>query len=178
MYPAPEQLTSLNKTNIDAAMRFAGVALQGAQRLIDLQIETARAVLADGASNAKAFSGFKDAGDLSSLQNSVVQPSFEKASTYARGVYDVVASTQAELQKLVDEQVEQFNKNVIAALDQAGKSAPAGTELPLAAVKSAIVAANSAYDNLSKAAKQFAEVTEANIASASQTIAGAKTKQA
>ena len=45
MYPAPEQLTSLNRTNIDAAMRFAGVALQGAQRLIDLQIEQCPQIL-------------------------------------------------------------------------------------------------------------------------------------
>ena len=43
------------------------------------------------------------------------------------------------------------------------KDAPAGSELGVAAVKSAIAAANSAYDNLSKVAKQMTEATQSNM---------------
>ena len=37
MYQTPEQLIALNKANLETALRFAGVALEGTERLIDLQ---------------------------------------------------------------------------------------------------------------------------------------------
>jgi hypothetical protein len=43
MYQTPEQLIALNKSNLDAAMRFAGVALQSVEKLVGLQMETAKA---------------------------------------------------------------------------------------------------------------------------------------
>jgi hypothetical protein len=53
-----------------------------------------------------------------------------------------------------------------AALDKAAKAAPTGSEFAFAAVKSAMTAANQAYDALTKAGKQVADMTEATINSA------------
>ncbi|MNC88328.1 hypothetical protein D3C83_41300 [compost metagenome] len=90
-------------------------------------------------------------------------------------MYDVAAATQAEFGKLVEEQVAEFNRQVVATLDKMVKNAPAGSELGIAAVKSAIAAANSAYDNMSKAAKQVTEATQSNFeAVARQTTNAAK----
>jgi len=36
MYQTPEQIIAMNKTNIETAMRFAGVAFSGAERMLDL----------------------------------------------------------------------------------------------------------------------------------------------
>jgi secreted Zn-dependent insulinase-like peptidase len=60
----------------------------------------------------------------------------------------------------------EFQKTVAGLLDKAAKSAPAGSDVAVAAVKSAIAAATSAFDNMNKAAKQVAEITEANVAAA------------
>ncbi len=46
------------------------------------------------------------------------------------------------------------------------KNAPAGSDVAIAAVKSAIAAANTAYDNMTKAAKQVGEMAETNLAAA------------
>ena len=64
------------------------------------------------------------------------------------------------------------NKNLTSALDKAVKSAPAGSDVAVAAVKSALAAANQAYDAFSKASKQVAEATEATM-----TAAGTATKK-
>ena len=48
MYQTPEHLIALNKANVEAALRFAGLAIEGAERLIDLQLKTAKSALADG----------------------------------------------------------------------------------------------------------------------------------
>jgi hypothetical protein len=51
-------------------------------------------------------------------------------------------------------------------LEQALKNAPAGSDVAVSAVKSAVAAANSAYENLTKAAKQMTEMAEDNVAAA------------
>jgi gamma-glutamyl:cysteine ligase YbdK (ATP-grasp superfamily) len=91
---------------------------------------------------------------------------FEKAVAYSRSVYEITTQSQGEFTKILDSQYAEMNKNVSSALDKAVKGAPAGSDVAVAAVKSAIAAANSAYETMNKAAKQVAEMTEANVAAA------------
>lgn len=175
MYQTPEQLVAFNKANLEIAMKFAGVALHGAERILDLQLKAAKTAFADSVENTKTIAGVKDIKELAALKDSMAQPSLEKATAYAKSVYDVTAATQAEFGKLVEEQVSEFNKQVVTALDKMVKNAPAGSEVGIAAFKSGITAVNSAYDNISKVAKQFADATQSNIEAATkQAVNGAK----
>jgi phasin family protein len=175
MYQTPEQLIALNKANLDVAMRFAGVAIEGAERMLDLQLKAAKSAFADGIQGAKAIAAVKDIREFAMLKDTLAQPSMEKASAYAKSVYDVATATQAEFGKLVEAQVSDFNKEVVTVLDKMVKNAPAGSEVGVAAVKSAIAAVNASYDNLSKVAKQFAQATQSNMETvAKQTVAAGK----
>jgi len=175
MYQAPEQLIALNKANLEAAMKFAGVALQGAERILDLQVKATKSAIADSVETAKAIAAVKDVQQLAALKDTLAQPTIEKATAYAKGLYDATTATQAELGKLIEEQVAEYNKQVVATLDKMVKNAPAGSEVGIAAFKSGISAVNSAYDNMSKVAKQFADVTQSNFeAVAKQAVNGAK----
>ena len=58
------------------------------------------------------------------------------------------------------------------------KNAPAGSEGIVTLVKSAMTAANSAYDQVNKATKQAVEVAEANIAAAAKSTRPAARKAA
>lgn len=175
MYQTPEQLIAMNKANVETALRFAGVALDGAEKLLELQLKTAKSALADGIQNARAMTSVRDLDQLAALKDTVVQPSIEKATAFAKEVYDVATETQADLSKLVEEQVSEFNKQVISALDQIVKTAPAGSEVGIAAMKSTLAAVNSGFDNFTKVAKQFGEATQNNIeVVANQTIEAAK----
>lgn len=175
MYQTPEQLVAINKANLEVAMKFAGVALQGAERMLDLQLKAAKTAFADSVESAKAIAAVKDIKEFAALKDSLAQPSIEKATAYAKSVYDVTAATQAEFGALVEEQVSEFNKQVVTTLDKMVKTAPAGSEVGIAAVKSAITAVNASYDNMSKVAKQFAEVTQSNMETvANQAVSNVK----
>lgn len=175
MYQTPEQFVAINKANLEVAMKFAGVALQGAERILDLQLKAARTAFADSIENAKTIAAVKDLQQLAALKDSMAQPTIEKATAYAKSVYDVTTATQAEFGKLVEEQISEFNKQVVTALDKIVKTAPAGSEVGIAALKSGIAAVNSAYDNVSKVAKQFTEATQSNVeAVVNQATDGAK----
>ncbi|CAG0931503.1 MAG: hypothetical protein EFKGCFLK_02176 [Rhodocyclaceae bacterium] len=180
MLTTPEQLASANKANVEAMLTLANTAFASAERFAALNLNTARAVLEDGVNNAKALLGAKDLQEVISLQATLAQPSVEKAVAYSRSVYEISAQTQEEFSKLVEAQFAEVNKNVAATLDKAAKSAPAGSDVAVAAVKSAIAAANSAYDTMSKAAKQVAEIAEANVAAATnatvKAVGAAQTK--
>lgn len=175
MYQTPESLIALNKAGFEAAMRFAGVALDGAERLFDLQMKAAKSALNDSLQSARVLASVRDFEQLAALKDTLVQPGVEKATAYAKEVYDVATATQSDLGKLVEEQVTEYNKQVISALDQIVKTAPAGSEVGIAAMKQTIAAVNSGFDNLTKVAKQFGDATQSNIeVVANQTIEAAK----
>jgi len=166
MYTTPEQLAGANKANVETLLTIANTAFASAERLAALNLNTARILLEDSVNNAKALLGVKDVQELMSTQAALAQPVFEKAVAYSRSVYEIAAQTQDEFSKIFDSQYVEINKNVTSALDKAVKNAPAGSDVAVAAVKSAIAAANSAYETMNKAAKQVAEMTEANVAAA------------
>ncbi|MBS1172063.1 MAG: phasin family protein [Proteobacteria bacterium] len=166
MFATPEQLAGVNKATVESLLTLANTAFASAERLAALNLNTARTMLEDSVANAKALLAVKDLQELMSLQSAFAQPIVEKAVAYSRNVYEISAQTQEEMSKVFEAQFAELNKNVAAVLDKAAKSAPAGSDVAVAAVKSAIAAANSAYDSMNKAAKQVAEIAEANVAAA------------
>jgi len=173
MTNVPAQIVSANKASVETLLTIANTAFASAERLAALNLNTARALLEDSVSGAKALLAIKDVQELLNLQTSLAQPAVEKAVAYSRSVYEIATQTQGELTKVYEGQVSELNGNVSSALDKALKNAPAGSDVAVAAVKSAIAAANSAYDSMTKAAKQVAEIAEANVAAAANATVSA-----
>jgi phasin family protein len=179
MYQTPEQLVALNKAGLETAVRFAGIALEGAERFFEVQMKAAKGAFADGVQQAKAFAEIKDPQEFAQIKSTLMQPNMEKTASYVKSVYDVASSTQAEINKLVEEQVSEFNKQVVTTLDKMVKTAPAGSDVAVAALKSAISGINATYENIAKSAKQFVDLTQANVeAATSQAISATKKKAA
>ena len=98
-----------------------------------------------------------------------MQPAAEKAAAYGRYVYEIAASTGAEVSRVAEAQAAEAQAKFMAIVDTAVKNAPAGTENGVALIKSAVAAANNAIETAQKAAKQAAEVAEANFNAMSTT---------
>ena len=114
--------------------------------------------------------------ELISLQQTLAQPAVEKAVAYSKSVYAVAVEANTELSKFAETKASELNQNFVSLLDEASKNAPAGSDVGVAAVKSMLSAANSAFDTFAKAAKQ---ATEANVSAATETVKGfAKAKKA
>jgi phasin family protein len=170
-----EQVTALGKSQLENALKLAEISVQGFDKLASLQLNAVKSAFADGLKTTKQFSSIKDASELSSVATTLSQPVWEKAQAYARSVYEVAATTQAEVSALVEQQIGELNNSVVATLDTVLKNAPAGSEAAVTAVKSAIQSANAAYESVLKATKQVAAITESNVANiAAQTPATRK----
>jgi phasin family protein len=179
MYVTPEQIQATNKANVEAILAVANAQFAALEKLATLNANTVRSAFEDSIANTRALLGAKDMQELVSLQNTFGQPAVEKAIAYSKSVYEVATTTNAELTKVAERRVAEWNENFVSLLDKVSKNAPAGSDVAVAAVKSMLAAANSAYDNFNKVTKQATEIAEANVSAATETVKGlAKTRKA
>ncbi len=158
-----EQILAAQKANVETLFDLTNKAFEGVEKLVELNLQVAKAAMGEVADTTVAALSVKDAQELLSLQASLLQPSAEKAAAYSRHLYDIAAATSAEVSKTAEAQFSEMQKSFVAAVDSAIKNAPAGTENAVALVKSAVAAANNAYESVHKAAKQAAEVADSNF---------------
>jgi phasin family protein len=164
-----EQLIAAHKTNVETLFGLTSKAFEGVEKLVELNLQVAKSALGEAAENTKAALSVKDAQELLALQASLLQPAAEKAASYGRYLYDIATSTNADISKAAEAQAAEAQKKFMALVDTTVKNAPAGTENAVALVKSAVAAANNAYESLHKAAKQAADVAEANFQAVTST---------
>jgi phasin family protein len=178
MYTTPEQIAAANKAGVEALIGLAHTQFAAIERLSALNFNVAKSVFEDNVNYAKTLLGAKDPQEFLSLSASVGQPSLDKAISYSRSVYEIATQAQAEFGKFAESQTGELNKNFVGYLDKVSKNAPAGSDVAVAAVKSALAAANSAYDSLTRVAKQASEIAETNFAAATTVLKDAKKKAA
>ena len=164
-----EQLMAAQKANVETLFGLTNKAFEGVEKLVELNLQVAKAALGEAGETTRAAFSVKDAQELLALQASLLQPTAEKAAAYSRHIYDIATSTNAEVSKAVEAQVADAQKKFINLVDSASKNAPAGTENAVALVRSAVAAANNAFESVQKAAKQAADVAEANFTAVTNT---------
>jgi phasin family protein len=174
MYVTPDQISAFNKAGVEAVLGLAHSNFAAFEKLAALNFNATKTAFEDAINHSKALLTVKDAQELVNLNVAAAQPALEKAISYSRSVYEVSSGSQAELTRFFESQAGEFNRNVVSFLDKVSKNAPAGSDVAVAAVKSALAAANSAYDSMTKVAKQATEIAEANFAAAT----AAATKEA
>ena len=164
-----EQILAAHKANVETLFGLTNKAFEGVEKLVELNLQVAKAALSETAASAKAAFSVKDAQELMSLQAGLLQPAAEKAAAYSRHLYDIAASTGAEVTKVAEATTADAQKKFMGLVDTAVKNAPAGSENVVALVKSAVAAANNAFDGVQKASKQAVDVAEANFQAISAT---------
>jgi phasin family protein len=170
-----EQLKQLNQSSLEAASRLSHIALTGAAQLTKLQLDSTKAALADTTGNAKALLAVTEPQEFMTLRSHIAETQIKSAISLVRNMYDVAMQTQGEFARFAEERYAEFNKGMVTALDQAGKSAP-GAEVAIAGIKSTLAASTAAIESMTKAAKQMAGMADANFKAAANTASKATVK--
>jgi len=164
-----EQVMAAQKASVETLFGLTNKAFEGVEKLVELNLQVAKTAMGEVADAARAALSVKDAQELLALQAGLLQPAAEKAAAYSRHLYDIAASTNAEVGRVAEETASEAQRKFMTVVDTAVKNAPAGTENAVALVKSAIAAANNAYETVHKAAKQASDVAEANFQAVTST---------
>lgn len=158
-----DQIIAAQKANLDTMFGLTKKAFEGVEKLVDLNMQAAKAAMSESAETAQAMLSVKDAQELLTLQASLMQPLAEKTVAYSRHLYDIASGTGAAFAKAAEAQAADTQKKVMAVVDNAAKNAPAGSESAVAVMKSSFSAANNAMESVQKAVKQATEMAEANF---------------
>jgi len=168
-----EQVLAAQKSNVEVLFGLTTKAFEGVEKLVELNLQVARAAIGEAAENTKAVLSAKDAQEFLTLQAGLLQPAAEKAAAYSRHLYDIAAATSAEVTKVAEATTAEAQSKFLSVVDSAVKNAPAGSENAVALVKSAVAAANNAFEGVQKAVKQASDVAEANFQALNTTAANA-----
>ena len=158
-----EQIAAAHKANLETLFGLTNKAFESVEKLIDLNVNAAKAALTDAAQTTQAAMNVKDAQELLALQASLFQPLAEKTAAYSRHLYDITSGAAAEFTKVLESQAVEAQQKVNAVVDNMSKNAPAGSEAGVAMMKNAVSAAKSAFESVQKAVKQASDVAEANF---------------
>jgi phasin family protein len=156
---------------------MAELAGENFEKLADVQLKAARP-LRDAAKSLRQIASIKDVSEIAALSSGAAQPALDKAGAYARSLYEVLSAAHTEFASVLEQQVSEFNRNLVVTLDAVIKSAPAGSESALAGFKAAIQSANGVYETVAKTARQVASATEASLVAAASQPAPSRKKTA
>jgi phasin family protein len=148
------------------AIQMAARSLEAVEKYIELNLQAAKANLADVAETSSDMMKIKDVSELAAAVQASAAPTAAKAQAYGRNVYALNTEVAGEFAKVAEAQIAAANKQFAAAINEMTKNAPAGTEGMVALVKSAFAASNTAFDAISKATAQAKEMVESNVEAA------------
>jgi phasin family protein len=158
----------LANAGIGSVSLLANVTFDGIERLAALNLSTGRSFVEASFANFNALLGTTDVKSFVDLQQKLAAPAIEKGMEYSRNVIAIASETKDKIAKEVETRVAAVNANVADLVDQALAAAPAGSEVAVEAVKSAMKTANEAFEGLNKAARQAADVAEASVNAATE----------
>ena len=163
MTTAANPLAEIAGRNFDSAVRITRISMDSAERAVAVQLEYAKGAVTQATHNARAISQAKDVQELLALRTRISENVLENMMGYSRSLYEVASQGQSELGKLAEERMTSFQQAVTETVELAARSAPAGSGVTLAAMKSSLAATTAAFDSFTKAAKNMASYTDASV---------------
>lgn len=173
-----EQIAAAQKANLETFFGLTNKAFEGVEKLVEPNLQVVKATLAENVEHSKKALSAKDAQELLAVHTAAVQPLAEKVLAYNRHLYEIFSDTQTEFGKVAETQIAENGRKLQALIDNVSKNAPAGSESAVALVKSALSAANNAYDSVQKATKQAVELAESNFHAAANAASKATAQAA
>lgn len=168
-----ETILAAQKAQLETLFGLTNKAFEGVEKLVELNLAAGRAVLNETSANVQALLSVKDAQELMALHTNLLQPIADKTLAYGRQVYDIAQNTGTEFSKAFEVQAGEAQRNFNQLVESSAKNAPAGTETSVAVFKSAVSAANNAFESVQKAVKQASDMAEANFQAVANSTTGA-----
>jgi phasin family protein len=152
------------KTAVDTLLSVVNTALASAERVAALNLHATREAFEDMASNGKAVLSVKSAQEAMALPVNMAQPHIEKGVAYTRSVYEITSAAREDATAIVEDKFEEFKKSMATLAEKIAVASPAGSEVAIATLKSAVESANQAFSRFNDSMNRIKELTENNVA--------------
>ena len=171
-----DQFSAANEAAINQFSYFAQLSLANVERFAELSLGAARDSVEQATAHAQSIAGAKDVTEVIALNSAAFEPVMKRAYAYSRTAYETAAETNTEVKRVFEKQAAEYNRAAVAALEEAFKYAPTGSESVVDNVKSAMAAAQSAYNNFASINRQILETVEKTVEHNVSTVKSAVAK--
>jgi phasin family protein len=156
-----EYFTAYNQATLATAERLGRLSLETSEQFAQLALGYSKTAFEDIAKDAKSVASVRDFSDFYATRSKVAESAATKAQAFAKDSYALATNAQAEVSKLVEERVAAMHKVAVDFVEASSKSAPAGSEAAVAAMKSAVAASGVVFDTMTKVGRQAQGFVEA-----------------
>ena len=149
-----DQMTELQKKNLEAAMRLAQMSIENSQRIMEIQVNAAKRLFEEGVENAKALSSVKDPKGMMELRANFAQQTTEQMLACARQIAEITAASQAEFGKLIRDQLSTGSSDMFEAMQKMFQGMPISDQNALGAMQTAMDTTRAAFEQMTRASTE------------------------
>ena len=174
MFPSIDELMKAQAEAFKTTNSVATTAFDGARKLLELNVQAARAGMEESSAQLKALLAARDVSALNTLLADLFsqfsKPEGNKAAAYVKDVYDIAQQTHSQVAELIEQQL-------LPAVDALAKNAPAGSEGAVKLLRQSVVEANTAFEKVQAASRQVLDLIDANVNNLARTGEAAAKKK-
>ncbi len=156
--------------NTSLFISLACAASDGVQKLAELNLQAAHAVLADSVARLREIQSDAATVDWPGSPLRLAQSAIGKSLSYQLRAHDIAITTETAAAKIIDAHYDQFARDLLACVESWAKQTPTGSESTFITMKSAFSTASNAAETMRKSVRSVVEGMQANV---SAMIAGA-----
>jgi phasin family protein len=153
------EFSEIQRKNMEAAMRLAQISIDNSQRIMELQSHLARELFENSVEQARLQANSKDPQDIVKLRAQYAQDTTQKMIAAAQQVAEIGNSARVEFSRLLTEQLAAGSQDVVDAFQSFFKSLPGQNTNLLETMQQAMNNANTAFEQMRKAATAAFENT-------------------
>lgn len=145
-----EQITEMQRKNMEAAMRLAQLSVDNSQKVMALQSELARDLFNESIANAKALTVVKTPQEALDLRTQFAQETTQKMMASAQKIAAVGNEARVEFSRLLTEQLASGSQDLMDSFQSFFKSLPGQNPNVMEAMQQAMSRANSAFEQITQ----------------------------
>ena len=145
-----ENLSELNRKNLEAAMRLAQLSIENSQKIMALQSELARELFQESVANAKAQADSKDPQQVLTLRTKYAQETAQRMMESAQKIAEIGNEARVEFSRLLTEQLASGSHDLMDSFQSFFKSLPGQNPNVMEAMQQAMARANSAFEQITQ----------------------------
>ncbi len=146
-----EQLSELQRRNMETAMQLAQLSIEDSQRVMAVQNELARELFQSSIDNARALAAAKDAEEALRLRAEYAKETARKMMGAAQRIAEIGNETRSSFARMLTEQLAAGSQEMADAFQEFLKTLPGQAPNMLEMMQQAMATANSAFEWIAKA---------------------------
>ena len=149
-----QTVAAMQKKSLESAMRLAQLSIENSQRILHLQMQTAKEMFEDGVSNVQSLTQIKTPQEAMELRARYAQQAAEKMLTTSRNIAEITAEVQTEMSKLVSQQLSSGSQDLMEAMQGFLKGMPLNSHAAAEAMQTTFETARKTLEQVAKASSE------------------------